>query len=397
MLPLQGIRILDLSRMVAGAYCSMILADLGAEVIKIEQPGIGDDTRQWGPPYVNGESAYFLSVNRNKQSLTLDLRKEKAQGIFRELVKRADVIVENFRPGTMEKFRLGYQDLKKLRSDLVYCSISAFGLAGPYKNRPGTDPALQAVGGLMGLLGEAGGKPFRIALPLIDMTSGLYAQGAIMAALIARGKDGQSHFIEIALLDTELSLLLNLGSNYLLTGQIPKRFGNAHPSIVPYNVFQTKDRAVLLSASNDSRWKKLCQSLGLQAMIDDPRFKTAEARLQNRSAVEEILQKKLLEKTADEWLAVMDQSDSGVPFAPINSLDKVFNDPHVLTRQIVTTVTHPVTGPIQMVGMPVRYDEERGKVCLPPPRLGEHNREILSKFMGYGIEEIENLKKEGVI
>jgi len=397
MLPLQGIRILDLSRMVAGAYCSMILADLGAEVIKIEQPGIGDDTRQWGPPYVNGESAYFLSVNRNKQSLTLDLRKEKAQGIFRELVKRADVIVENFRPGTMEKFRLGYQDLKKLRSDLVYCSISAFGLAGPYKNRPGTDPALQAVGGLMGLLGEAGGKPFRIALPLIDMTSGLYAQGAIMAALIARGKDGQSHFIEIALLDTELSLLLNLGSNYLLTGQIPKRFGNAHPSIVPYNVFQTKDREVLLSASNDSRWKKLCQSLGLQTLIDDPRFKTPEARLQNRSAVEEILQKKLLEKTADEWLAVMDQLDSGVPFAPINSLDKVFNDPHVLTRQIVTTVTHPVTGPVQMVGMPVRYDEERGKVRLPPPRLGEHNREILSKFLGFKTEEIENLKKEGVI
>ncbi len=397
MLPLQGIRILDLSRMVAGAYCSMILADLGAEVIKIEQPGIGDDTRQWGPPYVNGESAYFLSVNRNKQSLTLDLRKEKAQGIFRELVKRADVIVENFRPGTMEKFRLSYQDLKKLRSDLVYCSISAFGLAGPYKNRPGTDPALQAVGGLMGLLGEAGGKPFRIALPLIDMTSGLYAQGAIMAALIARGKDGQSHFIEIALLDTELSLLLNLGSNYLLTGQIPKRFGNAHPSIVPYNVFRTKDREVLLSASNDSRWKKLCQSLGLQSMIDDPRFKTAEARLQNRSAVEEILQEKLLEKTADEWLAVMDQSDSGVPFAPINPLDKVFNDPHVLTRQIVTTVTHPATGPIQMVGMPVRYDEERGKVLMPPPRLGEHNQEILSKFMGYGIEEIEKLKKEGII
>ena len=397
MLPLQGIRILDLSRMVAGAYCSMILADLGAEVIKIEQPGIGDDTRQWGPPYVNGESAYFLSVNRNKQSLTLDLRKEKAQGIFRELVKRADVIVENFRPGTMEKFRLGYQDLKKLRSDLVYCSISAFGLAGPYKNRPGTDPALQAVGGLMGLLGEAGGKPFRIALPLIDMTSGLYAQGAIMAALIARGKDGQSHFIEIALLDTELSLLLNLGSNYLLTGQIPKRFGNAHPSIVPYNVFQTKDREVLLSASNDSRWKKLCQSLGLQTLIDDPRFKNTEARLQNRSALEEILQEKLLEKTADEWLAVMDQSDSGVPFAPINSLDKVFNDPHVLTRQIVTTVTHPVTGPVQMVGMPVRYDEERGKVRLPPPRLGEHNREILSKFLGFKTEEIENLKKEGVI
>jgi crotonobetainyl-CoA:carnitine CoA-transferase CaiB-like acyl-CoA transferase len=397
MLPLQGIRILDLSRMVAGAYCSMILADLGAEVIKIEQPGIGDDTRQWGPPYVHGESAYFLCVNRNKQSLTLDLRKEKAQGIFRELVKRADVVLENFRAGTMEKFQLGYQALKKLKSDLIYCSITAFGLTGPYRNRPGTDPVLQATGGMMGLLGEPEGKPFRIALPIIDMTSGLYAHGAIMAALIARGKDGQSHFIEISLLDTELSLLLNLGSNYLLAGQVPKRFGNAHPTIVPYNVFQTKDREVLLSASNDSRWKKLCQTLGLQALTDDPRFKTTAARLQNRSAVEKILQEKLLEKTADEWLAMMDQSDSGVPFAPINTLDKVFSDPHVLSRQIITAITHPVTGPIRMVGMPVRYDENRGEARLPPPRLGEHNQEILSKFMGYQTEEIEILKKEGVI
>jgi formyl-CoA transferase len=397
MLPLQGIRILDLSRMVAGAYCSMILADLGAEVIKIEQPGIGDDTRQWGPPYVNGESAYFLSVNRNKQSLTLDLRKEKAQGIFRELVKGADVVLENFRSGTMEKFRLGYQDLKKLKSDLIYCSISAFGLTGPYKNRPGTDPVLQATGGMMGLLGEEDGKPFRIALPIIDMASGLYAQGAIMAALIAREKDGQSHFIEISLLDTELSLLLNLGSNYLLAGQIPRRFGNAHPSIVPYNVFQTKDREVLLSASNDSRWKKLCQTLGLQPLIDDPRFKTAAARLQNRSAVEEILQEKLLEKTADEWLTLMDQSDSGVPFAPINTLDKVFKDSQVISRQITTTITHPVTGPVRMVGMPVRYDERRNSPRLPPPRLGEHNQEILSKLLGYKTEEIETLKKEGVL
>ena len=229
------------------------------------------------------------------------------------------------------------------------------------------------------------------------MASGLYAQGAIMAALIAREKDGQSHFIEISLLDTELSLLLNLGSNYLLAGQIPRRFGNAHPSIVPYNVFQTKDREVLLSASNDSRWKKLCQTLGLQPLIDDPRFKTAAARLQNRSAVEEILQEKLLEKTADEWLTLMDQSDSGVPFAPINTLDKVFKDSQVISRQITTTITHPVTGPVRMVGMPVRYDERRNSPRLPPPRLGEHNQEILSKLLGYKTEEIETLKKEGVL
>lgn len=397
MLPLEGIRILDLTRMVAGAYCSMILADLGAEVIKIEQPGIGDDTRQWGPPYIHGESAYFLCINRNKKSLTLDLRKEKAQEIFRGLVKRADVVLENFRPGTMEKFKLGYSDLRKLQSKLIYCSITAFGLTGPYKHRPGTDPILQATGGLMGLVGEPDGKPFRIALPIVDMASGLYAHGAILAALTARGKDGQSHFIEVSLLDTELSLLLNLGSNYLMTGNAPKRMGNAHPSIVPFNVFQTKDREVFLSASNDSRWKRLCQILGLEPLIEDPRFNTTSARIQNRSELEKILQERLLEKKADEWMERMDQSGEGTPFAPINSIDRVFQDAHVISRDLVTEVTHPVTGPVRMVGMPVKYDERRGKVRQPPPRLGEHNQEILSEFFGYGTEEVEKLKREGVL
>jgi crotonobetainyl-CoA:carnitine CoA-transferase CaiB-like acyl-CoA transferase len=397
MQPLQGIRILDLTRMVAGAYCSMILADLGAEVIKVEQPGIGDDTRQWGPPFINGESAYFLSVNRNKQSLTLDLRKEKAQEIFRGLVKQADVVMENFRTGTMEKFNLGYPDLKKIRPDLVYCSITGFGLSGPYKNRPGTDPILQATGGLLGIIGEPDGKPYRIALPIIDMTSGLYAHGSILAALTARGRDGQSHFIEISLLDNELSLLINLGSNYLLTGEVPKRYGNAHPSIVPYNIFETKDRPVFISASADVRWKKLCQLLGLDNLIDDPRFRTTGARIQRRAEVEALLQERLREKTADEWMEMMDHSDAGVPFAPINSLDRVFNDPHVVAREIVTEVTHPATGRIKMVGMPVRYDGRRGDVRMPPPRLGEHNREILTRMLGYNDQAVDRLKEEGVI
>jgi len=396
MLSLQGIRILDLSRMVAGAYCSMVLADLGAEVIKIEQPGTGDDTRQWGPPFINGESAYFLSVNRNKQSLTLDLRKEKAREIFRRLLRQSDVVIENFRTGTMEKFQLGYEDLKKLKADLIYCSITAFGLSGPYRNRPGTDPILQATGGLLGLIGEPDGKAFRIALPVVDITTGLYAQGAIMAALIARGKDGQPHFIEISLLDTVLSLLLNLGSNYLLSGQVAKRYGNAHPSIVPFNVFKTKDREVFLSASSDGRWKKLCQVCGLENLQDDPRFRTTGARIQHRAEVEQLLQEKLREKNADEWMELMDKTDAGVPFAPINTLDRVFNDPHVAARKIVTEISHPVTGAIKMVGSPVRYDNSRGKVRLPPPRLGEHNREILGR-VGYNDHDVDNLEKEGVI
>jgi len=397
MVPLEGIRILDLSRMVAGAYCSMLLADLGAEVIKIEEPGIGDDTRQWGPPYINGESAYFLSVNRNKQSLTLDLRKEKGQEIFRKLIQHTDVVIENFRAGTMEKFHLGYRDLKKVKPGVIYCSITGFGLSGPYKDRPATDPIMQAAGGIMGLIGEPDGKPFRLALPIIDMAAGLYAQGAIMAALIARAKDGQCHFIEISLLDTVLSLLLNLGSNYLLAGQPPKRYGNAHPSIVPFNVFQTKDRQVFLTASSDGRWKRLCQVCGLDHLIDDPRFSTTGARIQHRAELERLLQDRLQEKTADEWTDLMDKSGAGVPFAPINTLDLVFNDPHVNAREILTEITHPVTGPIKMVGMAVCYDNRRGKVRLPPPRLGEHNREILGRLLSYSDQEVENLKKEGVI
>ena len=397
MLPLQGIRILDLTRMVAGAYCSMILADLGAEVIKIEQPGLGDDSRQWGPPFIKGESAYFLSANRNKKSLTLDLHKKKAQEIFCGLVRQADVVLENFRSGTMERFNVGYEDLKKLRPDLIYCSITGFGLSGPYKDRPGTDPVLQAIGGFLGISGEPEGKPVRLGLPIVDMTSGIYAHGAILAALLARGKDGEPHFIEISLLDVELSLLIHLGSGYLLTGEVPKRYGNAHPTIVPYNVFYTKDRPVFLSTSSDSRWKKLCQVLGLQQLMDDARFSTTPARIKNRAEVEALVQERLREKTADEWMELMDQSGSGVPFAPINSLDRVFSDPQVTSREIVTEVVHPVTGPIKMVGMPVRYDESRGKVRLPPPRLGEHNREILTGLLGYSEEEVNRLKEEGVI
>ena len=397
MLPLQGIRILEVSRLVAGAYCSMILADLGAEVIKVEQPGVGDDTRQLGPPFINGESAYFFSLNRNKMSLTLDLKKEKAKEIFRELAKQSDVVIENFRPGIMEKLGLGYQDLQKIRPDLIYCSITGFGRSGPYKDRPATDPILQATGGLMELIGNPGEKPLRIALPIIDMTSGLYAHGSILAALIARAKDKKSHFIEISLLNTVLSLLLYMGSNYLMAGQVPKRQGNAHPNIVPYNIFSTKDQDVFLSVSSDARWKTLCKFCELEDLIDDPRFSTNAARIQNRAEVEKILQKKLGEKTADEWMKTMEKTGGGVPFAVINSMDRVFKDPHVIASGILTEITHPVTGPIKMVGMPVLYDFSREQIRLPPPRLGEHNHKILKRFLRYSDQDLESLKKDGVI
>ena len=397
MLPLQGIRVLDLTRMVAGAYCSMILADLGAEVIKIEQPKVGDDTRQWGPPFIKGESVYFFCMNRNKKSLTLDLRKDKGKEIFRALVGKADVVLENFRTGTMEKYGLGYKTLKTLKPDLIYCSITGFGLSGPYKNRPGTDPILQAMGGIFALVGEADGKPYRIALPIVDMSSGLYAHGAILAALIARSQDKQSHFIEISLLDNALSLLLNLGSTYLNTGEVPKRRGNTHPNIVPFNVFEAKDRDVFLSASSDSRWEKLCQTLGLETMIDDLRFSTTKARIEHRNELERLLQERLKEKTASEWMERMDETGAGTPFGPINTLDHVFQDPHVVSRYIVAEIEHPVTGKIRMVGPPIHYDGARCEVRIPPPRLGEDNREVLNRLLGYDEDQVAELQKEGIL
>jgi len=375
----------------------MILADLGAEVIKIEKPEIGDDTRQWGPPFINGESVYFFSVNRNKKSITLDLRKEKGKEIFRGLVRRADVVLENFRTGTMEKYGLGYEALKKIKPDLIYCSITGFGLSGPYKNRPGTDPVLQAMGGLFALVGDADGKPYRVALPIVDMTSGIYAHGAILAALMARSQDKASHFIEISLLDNVLSLLLNLGSTFLHTGEVPKRQGNAHPSIVPFNVFEAKDRDVFLSASADIRWKKLCQTLGLEALIDDPRFSTTKARIEHRHEVEQLLQERLKEKTVKEWMDKMDATGDETPFAPLNTLDHVFNDPHVASRGIVTEIEHPVTGKIRMVAPPIHYDGGRCDVRMPPPRLGEHNGDVLGRYLGYTEAQVQELQKESVI
>jgi len=397
MQPLSGIRILDLSRMVAGSYCSMILGDLGAEVIKIEQPKVGDDTRQWGPPYINGESSYFLCINRNKQSLTLDFRKEKAKEIFLGLIRQSDVVIENFRAGFMEKYGMGYQELKKIKSDLIYCSITGYGRSGPYRDRPATDTAIQAMGGLLGLVGEAGGTPYRVPLPIVDMASGLYAHGAILAGLIRRGQDKQSHFIEVSLMDNMLSLLLNLGSDYLLTGQVEERHGNVHLTIVPSNVFETKDRHVFLTASNDTRFKKLCQTIGLGYLVDDPRFSTTGARLENRLELEKLLQERLKEKTVGEWMELMYEQGEGVPFAPIRSLDEVFQDPHVISRDIVQEIQHPLTGTLRMIGPTVLYDHIRGRVHKPPPRLGEHNREILKKFLGYDEGQIGQLEKEGVI
>lgn len=394
-LPLTGIRVLDLTRMVSGAFCTLILGDLGAEVIKIERPGIGDDTRNWGPPFINGESAYFISINRNKKSVTLNLKQEQGQEIFRRLVQHADVVIENFKAGTMEKFRLDYQSLKKIRPDLIYCSITGFGLSGPYQYRVGTDPNLQAMGGIIGLTGDPGGKPYRVPIPLVDISSGLYAHGAIMAALLAREREGKGQFIEISLLDTVVSLLINYGSTYLLTGEVPERMGNGHPTIVPFGVFEGKDGSLFLSASSDERWQKLCYACGLDELAKDPRFSQSTQRTKNKEELERLLQERLKGETVGKWLAVLEKA--GIPSAPINTIDGVFNDPQVIDRQIVTEVSHQDTGLLKMVGVPVKYDGVRNEVRYPPPRLGEHVDEVLQKLLGCDRDEIDKLRGEGAV
>jgi formyl-CoA transferase/CoA:oxalate CoA-transferase len=393
MLPLKGIRILDLTRMVAGPMCAMLLGDLGAEVIKIENPGKGDDSRKWGPNFVNGESAYFLSVNRHKKAITLDFKKEKAKQIFRELVKSSDVIIENFRTGTMERFGLGYETLTKLNPRLIYCSVTGFGLSGPYKTRPGTDPILQAVGGLMGITGEPDGKPMRVPTPIIDMATGIYAHGAVMGALMSRTDTGKGCHLEFSLLDTQLMLLLSFAGNYLNGGTVPQRQGTSSPSIVPFGIFETKDRDIFISASADIRWQRLCRACSLEHMIDDPKFSTASARVENKEELVRLLQNRLYEKSADEWLALIQNE---LPSSAINTMDRVFSDPHVMSRGMVADVTHPFTGAMKLVGIPMRCDGVRGEIRLPPPRLGEHNHEILEE-LGYDESTIEKLKAEGVI
>lgn len=394
---LKDIRILDLTRMVAGPFCTMALGDLGAEVIKIEEPRTGDDTRQWGPPFINGESAYFISVNRNKKSVTLDLRKEEGQELIRKLVAHCDVLVENFRPGTMDRFNLDYETLRTVRADLVYCSITGYGLTGPDRFKPATDPILQARGGIIDLLGEKGGRSYRIPIPIIDMASGFQAYGSILAALIDRSRSGRGHFIEVSLLETELSLLLNLASSYLIAGEMPERQGSSHPSIVPSGVFEAKDRRVFLSASSDVRWRRLCQALELAGMIDDRRFATAEARVVHRADVDRIIQERLQTKDADEWAEIIERTGGGIPFAPVNGFDRIFTDPQVVERGIVTEAIHPITGRLPMLGIPVRYDGVRDPIALPPPRIGEHTDEVLCRLAGLETADLAAYRAQGII
>ena len=393
--PLAGIRILDLTRVLAGPYCTMFLGDLGAEVVKVEQPGVGDDTRGWGPPFAGGESAYFLCTNRNKKSLTVDFKSAEGIALVRKLAARADVLIENFRPGAMERLGLGDKELRATNPRLVYASLSGFGADGPMADIPGYDLIVQAWGGLMSITGTAESGPLKVGVAIIDLVAGLMLGKSIVAALYAREKSGVGQRVDTSLLEAEVAALINAGSNYLIGGKVPGRWGNAHPTIVPYQSFQTADSFLVLGAASEAIWKRLCPALGHGELADDPRFAKNADRVEHRQDLIALLAAIFLTRTTAEWVAALTEAD--VPCAPVQTIDQVFAAPQVLHRNMLVEVEHPTAGTVKLAGIPVKFSATPASVRLPPPLLGQHSEDVLSSWLGMSIEEIENLKRKSVL
>jgi len=395
-LPLEGIRVLDLSRILTGPFCSMILADLGAEVIKVEMPGRGDDTRVWGPPFIKGESAYFLCLNRNKKSITLNLKNENGREILYKLVQKCDVFLENFKPGVTKRLRVDYETICKINPRIIYCSITGFGQSGPYRDYPAYDIVIQGMGGLMGITGEPDRPPVRIGVAITDIGAGMYAAIAILSALIAREKTRKGQWIDVSLLDSTVSWMTYMAANYFATGIVPKRMGSAHPNIVPYQCFKARDGKYLtVAVGNDRIWKNFCEALGLENLIENPKFATNPKRVENRDELIPVLEKVFLSKTRDEWIGIL--LKKGVPCGPVYTMDEVFRDPQVLHRKMLVEIEHPKVGKIKQIGIPMKFSETPGEIKVPPPLLGQHTEEILKNLLGYSEEEINQLKREEVI
>jgi glutaryl-CoA transferase len=392
---LEGLRVLDLSRIIAGPFCSQILGDMGADVIKVEQPGVGDETRTWGPPFTNGEAAYFFCVNRNKKSLTLNLKDPRGQAILRALAKRSDVLLENFKPGTLAGLGLDYEHLLPDNPRLIFCAISGFGRSGPYAERGGFDVIVQAVGGLMGITGDPGGPPVKVGVAMTDICTALYAHGAILAALYARERTGRGQRIDVSLLETQIAALINIASSYLNAGEIPRKWGTAHASIVPYQALQTRDGYMIIGGATDRLWVKLCEAIGLPELARDPKYATNEKRVHYREEIVRCLETRLMTKTRMEWEAIL--APTGVPCGPINRMDEVFADPQVRHLEMVLEGTHPQLGLIRMVRNPVAFSETPAELRQLPPRLGEHSEEILRDLLGYSAAEIASLFAAGVV
>lgn len=403
---LGHIRILDLTRVLAGPWCAQNFADLGAEVIKVERPGNGDDTRSWGPPYLrdqNGdnttEAAYYLAANRGKQAITVDISTPEGQEIIRKLAAQSDVVLENYKVGQLKKYGLDYASLKEIKPDLIYCSITGFGQDGPYAHRAGYDFIVQGMGGFMSLTGERddlpGGGPQKAGVAIADLMTGMYATIAVMAALTHRDRTGEGQYIDMALLDVQVAMLANMNTNYLASGKPPVRWGNAHPNIVPYQTFATSDGHIIVAAGNDGQYKKFVAAGGEEQLATDERFCTNPARVANREVLIPLLAEMVKRKSRQEWIALLE--DAGVPCGPINRLDDVFNDPQVKARGMQITLPHPSAGSVKLVGSPMKLSATPPDYQSPPPLLGQHTDQILKSVLGYDDEQLSQLKQRGII
>ncbi|MCK9984758.1 MAG: hypothetical protein AzoDbin1_01230 [Azoarcus sp.] len=403
---LSHIRVLDLSRILAGPWCSQMLADLGADVIKVERPGTGDDTRGWGPPWLKDEhgadtdvAAYYLCANRNKRSVTIDITRAEGQELVKRLAAGADVVLENFKVGGLEQYGLDYASLKAVNPRLVYCSVTGFGQDGPYASRAGYDFLIQGLGGLMSITGrpdgEEGGGPMKAGVALTDILTGLYAANAILAALAWRERSGEGQYIDLALLDVQVACLANQAANYLATGRSPSRLGNAHPNIVPYQDFPTADGYMILAIGNDGQFARFCAEAGRPELAGDPRFATNAERVRHRATLIPLLKQLTVLRSTAEWIAALESL--AVPCGPINTLADVFADPQVLARGLQVTVPHPLAGTVPLVANPMKLSATPPDYRLPPPALGEHTDEILSAALGLTDGEIARLRADGVL
>ena len=392
---LAGLRVLDLTRILAGPYCTQMLGDMGADVIKVESPGTGDDTRTWGPPFTGGESAYFLCVNRNKRSLTLNMKAQAGREILTQLLRKADVVVENFKLGTLEKWGITDEWLEKNAPRAIRCSITGYGSSGPNAALPGYDFVLQAESGLMSICGEPDGEPSKYGVAIVDMVTGLYACNSILAALAARERTGRGQHVEVCLFDSGMARLSNIASHYLVSGKDARRLGNGHPSVVPYSTYPTADGQIAVAAGNDGQFARFAQTVGHPEWVSDERFAKNPSRVANRDALGALIAQALKDGKTREWITRLRKV--GVPCGPINSVAEALNDPHTLARELVRTVEHPKAGNLKMVGIPFRLNNTPAEIRLPPPVLGQHTEEVLRGELGLTAERIAQLRAEKVI
>ena len=392
--PLKRIRVLDLTRILAGPYATMILRDLGAEVIKIEQPGGGDEARDFGP-FKNDFSLYFMSVNRGKKSVTLNLKSPRGKELFLELVKGSDILVENFRPGTMEKLGLDYESLKRHHPSLLYAACSGFGQTGPYAIRGAYDMIIQGMGGIISITGEPDRPPVRVGTSISDITSALFTTIGILSALRHRDRTGEGQFIDVGMLDCQVAILENAMVRYFSTGDIPRPLGRRHPAITPFEVLESADGYVVIAIGNNELWRKFCEHVDHPELIDDERFHTNALRTENYESLFPILAEIMCRRTTDAWVEALEAI--GVPCGPVNTVDKVVNDPQVLAREMIAEVEHDITGTVQIPGIPIKLSETPGQIDAPAPNLGEHTLEVLTGLLGLGAEEVNQLKQDGIV